>query len=89
MKQWTEEHCAEQPDALQLIAPQTYIERRNIEKVEHEADETAGTEAYTEWVCESREITEDEYHMLQSIEEIDTQAAIDDYTEQLVEEGLL
>lgn len=74
---------------MQLIASDTYIERKNIEKVEHPADETAGTEAYTEWVCKSREIGVSEYEMLNSIEEIDTTKAIDAYTLQLIEEGLL
>lgn len=74
---------------MQLIATDTYIQRRNIEKVEHQADEVAGTEGYTEWVCESREISVSEYEMLKSIEEIDTSEAIDAYTLTLIEEGLL
>lgn len=74
---------------MQLIATDTYIQRRNIEKVEHQADEVAGTESYTEWVCESREISVSEYEMLKSIEEIDTAEAIDAYTLTLIEEGLL
>lgn len=49
--------------------------------------------AYTDYVCESREITESEYEMLQSIGEIQTEkavnAAIDEYTLQLMEEGVL
>lgn len=65
------------------------MQRRNIEKVEHEADKEAGAENYAEWVCESREITVSEYEMLKSIEEIDTTQAIDAYTLQLIEEGLL
>ncbi len=89
MKDWTQERCSSQPDELQVIAPGVYMQRRNIEEVAHEADEAAGTEGYTEWVCESREITESEYHMLKSIEEIDTSAAIDEYTLQLMEEGVL
>lgn len=89
MKQWTEERCAEQPQELQLISSDTYMQRRNIKQVEHEADEAAGAEAYTEWVCESREITVSEYEMLKSIEEIDTTEAIDAYTLALIEEGLL
>lgn len=89
MKQWTEERCAEQPQELQLISSDTYMQRRNIKQVEHEADEVAGAEAYTEWVCESREITISEYEMLKSIEEIDTTEAIDAYTLALIEEGLL
>lgn len=76
---------------MQLIASDTYIERKNIKEVKHPADETAGTEAYTytEWVCESREIGVSEYEMLKSIEAIDTTKAIDAYTLQLIEEGLL
>lgn len=89
MKQWTEERCAEQPQELQLISSDTYMQRRNIKQVEHEADESAETEAYTEWVCESREISVSEYEMLKSIEEIDTAEAIDAYTLALIEEGLL
>ncbi len=89
MKEWKQEHCASQPDKLQLISADTYIQRRNIEEVAHEADETAGTESYTEWVCESREISISEYEMLKSIEEIDTTNAIDAYTAQLLEEGVI
>jgi hypothetical protein len=37
----------------------------------------------------SREITVSEYHMLEAIGEIDTQKAVDDYTIQLMEEGVL
>lgn len=89
MKQWTEERCSEQPQELQLISSDTYMQRRNIKEVKHEADEAAGTDAYTEWVCESREISVSEYEMLKSIEEIDTTEAIDAYTLALIEEGLL
>lgn len=49
--------------------------------------------AYTDYVCESREITESEHAMLKSVEEIDTEkavsAAIDNYTQQMIEEGVL
>jgi len=50
MKQWSEEHCAQRPDELQAIAPGLFMQRRGIREVTHEADETAGTEAYTEFV---------------------------------------
>lgn len=76
---------------MQLIAPNLYIQRRNITKQEHKG--TDDMAAYTEYVCESREITESEYEMLQSIGEIQTEkavnAAIDEYTMQLIEEGVL
>lgn len=45
--------------------------------------------AYTDYVCESREITVSEYEMLKSIEQISTDKAIDEYTMQLIEEGVL
>lgn len=89
MKAWKTERCSEQPEELQDIGGGLYMERRNITAENHEADEAAGVEAYTDYVCECREITQDEYHMLKSMEEIDTQAVIDNYTEQLIEEGLL
>ena len=44
---------------------------------------------YTDWECDSREITVSEYQMLESIKQINTDKAIDDYTAQLIEEGLL
>lgn len=87
MKQWTEERSAQRPAELQLVAPNLYIQRRNIKAQEHE--EKDGMAAYTDFVCESREITESEYEMLKSIEEISTEKAIDEYTLQLMEGGLL
>ena len=87
MTGWKKEICSDRPLELQTVAPNTYIERRDIEEVEHEA--TEGTEAYTDWECESRFLSVDEYNMMKSIEAIDTQKAIDDFTMQLIEEGLL
>jgi hypothetical protein len=69
------------------VADGIYIQRKNITEVEHEA--TEGMEAYKDWECDSREITVSECQMLKSIEEINTDKAIDDYTAQLIEEGLL
>lgn len=69
------------------MAPNLYIQRRNIEQQEHE--ERDGMAAYTDYACESREITESEYEMLKSIEEISTEKAIDEYTLQLMEGGIL
>ena len=89
MNEWKEERCASQPDELQVVANGIYIQRRNIREVSHEADEDSGMEAYTEWVCESREISVSDYQMLKSIEEINTDAAIDAYTESLIEGGVI
>ena len=87
MKEWSKEICSEKPEELQLIAPDTYIERKDIVAVEQE--ETEDMPAYTNYECMSREISMSEYQMLQSIAEINTQDAIDAYTEQLMEEGIL
>lgn len=87
MKQWSKERCSQQPEELELVAPDVYIQRRNIVAVHHEATEDMA--AYTDYECESREIGVSEYEMLKSIEAIDNQKAIDDYTAQLMEEGVL
>lgn len=87
MKEWKKEKCAERPLELQTIADGIYMQRRNITQVDHEAAD--GIEAYTDWECECREITVAEYEILKSIEEIDNAKAIDEYTMQLIEEGVL
>lgn len=85
MTNWQEEFCAERPDELQVIGKSLYIQRRNIE----EYDSTDENQPNHGWKCESREIGFDEYLLLKEIEEMDTSAAIDAYTEQLIEEGIL
>ena len=87
MKQWKEERCSTQPKELEVIADGVLMQRRNIEAVEHEATEDMA--AYTDYVCESREITVSEYEMLKSIEGINTDKAIEEYTLQLMEEGVI
>lgn len=87
MKQWTTEICDTQPDELQVIAPGLFIQRRNIKEVEHEA--TDNLAAYTDYECESREISISEYEMIKSVEQINTDKAIEEYTLQLMEEGVL
>ena len=87
MKQWKEERCSTQPKELEVIADGVLMQRRNIEAVEHEATEEMA--AYTDYVCESREITVSEYEMLKSIEGINTNKAIEEYTLQLMEEGVI
>lgn len=87
MKSWVTEICSSKPEELQVIGPETYIERRNITAVEH--PEQDGIPAYTDYQCESREISFSEYQMLASITEIDNSKAIDEYTMQLIEQGVL
>lgn len=87
MKQWKKERCAKQPEELELIANGIYMQRRNITAVEHPATEEMA--AFTDYECESREITVSEYEMLKSIEGISTDKAIEDYTLKLMEEGVI
>ena len=87
MKEWTKERCSEKPEQLQLIAPDTYIERKDIVEVQHE--ETEYMPAYTDYECMSREISVSEYNMIKSITEINTNNAIDAYTEELIKEGII
>ena len=56
-------------------------------KVEHEA--TNERDAYTDYECMSREISVSEYNMLQAIEQINTDKAIEEYTLKLMEEGAI
>ena len=73
------------------MAPNIFIQRRNITEQHHV--EKDGMEKFTDFVCESREITESELAMLQSFEEIQTEKevenAIDKYTAELIQEGVL
>lgn len=87
MKTWSQELCAEKPEELQLVAPDTYLQRKDIE--EYQEPEKDGMPAHSGWKCMSREISVSEYNMLQSFAEIKTDEAIDAYTLQLMEEGIL
>lgn len=87
MKAWSQELCAEKPEELQLVAPDTYLQRKDIE--EYQEQEKDGMPAHSGWKCMSREISVSEYNMLQSFSEIKTDEAIDAYTLQLMEEGIL
>lgn len=87
MTEWKLERCSNRPDEVQVIAPGTLIQRKDIKEVYHPT--TEDQPEYTDYECLSREITTSEYQMLRSIEEIDTTKAIDEYTMQLIEEGVL
>lgn len=82
MTAWFEEECGSaKPEELQVIAPNTFMERKDL------IQKTVNEELI--WFSTSRKIKFDEYYLLKSIEEINTDKAIDDYTMQLIEEGLL
>ena len=87
MTSWTEDICSEKPEELIMGSPTSYIQRRNIHQITIPA--TADTPEYTQWVSEIRFISIDEYNLLESIKEIKVDDAIDEYTLQLIEEGLL
>ena len=87
MTDWKTDICSEQPSDMHRIGADLYMQRRNIELVHVEA--VGDMPAYDCWECESREITMGEYQMLKAIENIDVNAALDDYTLSLIEEGLL
>lgn len=87
MTEWFEDICSEEPSELTEGSPTSYIQRRNIHQVT--IPTTDNVPAYTQWASEARNITKDEYNLLESIKEIKTDKAIDDYTLQLIEEGLL
>ena len=59
------------------------IERRNIR------EEEGPSEGSTIWRCEERRVTQGDLDFLSAIEAISTEKAIDEYIEQLIEEGLL
>lgn len=85
MTSWTQDICSEKPEELTMASPTSYIQRRNI----HSEEVNMGEESCTQWISESRIISIDEYNLLESIKEIKVDEAIDNYTLQLIEEGLL
>lgn len=84
---WKKETLSEKPSELQLIASGIYMERKNIHEVYHEGDELQ--DGYTAWECDSRDISVSDYNLLKSFESIRVDEAIDNYTLQLIEEGVI
>lgn len=87
MQAWKKEVSASKPAELELVATETYIQRKDITEVQHE--KTEDRDAYTDYECMSREISVSDYNMLQAIEQISTDKALEAYTLQLMEEGVL
>lgn len=81
---WKKEICAMRPDELQIIAPNVYMERKNI--IEKQSDED---DPYTYWECDAREIGVSDYSLIVALGQVKVDEAIDDYTMQLIEEGVL
>lgn len=62
MNEWREEHLARFPEEFEKISEISFMQRRNIVEVSHEAID--GMPAYTEYICECREISVADYVML-------------------------
>jgi len=92
---------AEQPSEKDLSSsPTTVYLRRNIEQVAEEQGEGETKQTVTLWQYEERELTVEEYNQLQlisentamivtSVTEFQKTTVIDEYTAQLIEEGVL
>lgn len=78
---WFKNRYGERPAEREEITPGTLIQRRNIHEVT--------VDDRTVYECEERWVDGDAYAIVSMIEEISTDKAIDDYTEQLIEEGIL
>lgn len=89
MTPWEEERCTSQPLELQEVSESTYIQRKDIQEVTEEVD----GEEVNYWSCLARFISKSDYQNLKAIEEIDTSeavaSAIDDYTCELLEGGII
>ena len=73
MQDWKKEVSAHQPSPLEIVAPDTYIQRKDITTVEHEA--TDERDAYTDYECMSRETSFSEYNMANRSDQTGTQKA--------------
>ena len=87
MTEWRKTNFADVPKEIEIIGRGLYLQCRNIEQIEHE--EQDGMPSYIDWECDSREITFEEYNLISEIASISNEKAIDAYTEQLIEEGIL
>ena len=93
----------ERPEEIdRTSSPSTVYLRRNIEQVEREVEGADGeTQTVTEWQYEEREMTVENMALMKTVVEENTsgivesvtqfqkEAVIDEYTEQLIEEGLI
>lgn len=93
MKNWKIVFGTEETKPLEidtLSSPTTIYQRRNIEQIEEINSITNDKIKY--WKREERELTLEEYSMLvlmQEIINVQKEKIIDDYTLQLIEEGVI
>lgn len=91
MTDWKTEVCGvDMPQELELVSPDTYIERRNIHFVVPEEDPILEeNQASAHYECMSRFISIADYNYLKSIEGMKAEEAVDAYTMELIREGVL
>lgn len=77
MQEWRQEDCSERPLEFQRISDHSYMQRRNITEIEHEAE--GSMPAYTSWRCECREIAEQDYINIQVDRKVEDQQSKIDY----------
>ena len=57
MQGWKTENCSSLPETLEMVNANTYIQRRNINRIERDSKEVGYT-------CEYRFLSEEEYYNL-------------------------
>ena len=91
MTDWKTEVCGvDMPQELELVSPDTYIQRKNIHFVVPEEDPVLGeSQMSAHYECTSRFISITDYNNLKSIESMKSEEAVDAYTMELIREGVL
>ena len=94
--------CPEEVD--RSSSPTTVYLRRNVEQVQKEVDGIDGEMKTTEWQYEEMEMSVEEYNnmilmqqvvtentqgIVESVTEFQREAVIDEYTQKLIEEGVI
>lgn len=68
MQGWKTENCSLLPKALEMVNANTYIQRRNINRIERDSMD-GSEEKEVGYTCEYRFLSEDEYYNLLQQEE--------------------
>lgn len=68
MQGWKTENCSSLPKELEMVNASTYIQRRNITRVERDSMD-GSEEKEVSYACEYRFLSEDEYYNLLQQEE--------------------
>lgn len=105
MTNWKKVIGSERPEEVdRTSSPTTVYLRRNIEQVQKEVDGIDGEMQTTEWQYEEMEMSVEEYNnmiliqkvvsentaeIVESVTQFQRDAVIDEYTQQLIEEGVI